>query len=174
MPQLPIPLDVLRTRLRIEVESDDTDLASLSIAAGELIERETGVLLRSQSIAEKIVAWKRTPLRKGPVTSVTSVTYTDTNGATQTLPTDEWFTLEDDELIVLDFDTSAVVKDNTQPTVNYVAGYTDVPHALQQCIVALVGAWYNNPEASNVAALAEVPLAYRHIIAHYSHRSPIR
>lgn len=174
MPQLPIPIDILRTRLRIEVESDDTDLAALCIAAGELIERETGVLLRSQTVVEKIASWRRTVLRKGPISAITSVSYTDTNGAPQTLPAAEWFTFEDDELIVLDFDTSAAIKENTQPTVTYVAGFTDVPHALQQCIVALVGAWYNNPEASNVAALAEVPLAYRHIIAHFSHRSPIR
>jgi phage conserved hypothetical protein, phiE125 gp8 family len=174
MPQLPIPIDILRTRLRIEVESDDTDLAALCIAAGELIERETGTALRSQTFVERIAGWKRTPLRRGPVTAVTQVTYTDTNGNSATLPVDEWFILQDDELIVLDFDTSAVFKENTQPVVTYTAGWTTVPHALQQCIVALVGAWYTNPEASSVAALTEVPLSYKHIIQHYSHRSPLR
>lgn len=174
MSQLPIPLDVLRTRLRIEVESDDTDLAALCIAAGELIEKETGTWLRSRNIQEYIDPWKRTVLRRAPVTAVISVSYTDTQGNPQTLPSDEWFLREDDELIVLDFDTAAVVQDNTQAAVTYTAGYQLVPHALQQCIVALVGAWYNNPEASSVASLAEVPLSYKHIIAAYSHRSPIR
>jgi uncharacterized phiE125 gp8 family phage protein len=174
MAQLPIPLDVLRTRLRIEVESDDTDLAALCIAAGDLIEKETGTRLRSQTFTENIVPWKRTMLRNSPVTAVTSVTYKDAANVTQTLPVDEWFIRQDEELIVLEFDTSVVVKENTQPIVTYTAGYALVPQALQQCIVALVGAWYNNPEASSVASLAEVPLSYKHIIAAYSHRSPIR
>jgi hypothetical protein len=108
------------------------------------------------------------------VTNVLSVGYTDTDGNPQTLTADEFFLHQDDELIVLDFDTTAAIKENTQPTVTYTAGYATVPHALQQCIVALVGAWYNNPEASSVAALTEVPLAYKHIVAHFSHRSPIR
>jgi uncharacterized phiE125 gp8 family phage protein len=174
MSQLPIPLDVLRTRLRIEVESDDTDLAALCIAAGDLIEKETGTLLRSRNFQDYIEPWKRTILKRSPVTAVLSVTYTDTQNNPQTLPPDEWFLRQEDELVVLDFDTAAVVKDNTQPVVTYTAGYALVPHALQQCIVALVGAWYNNPEASSVASLAEVPLSYKHIIAAYSHRSPIR
>lgn len=174
MSQLPIPIDILRTRLRIEVESDDTDLAALCVAAGELIERETGTILRSRNFQEYIAGWRRTVLRKQPVTNVISVGYTDTAGNPQTLAAGEWFLHQDDELLVLDFDTTAAIKENTQPVVTYTAGYTTVPHALQQCIVALVGAWYNNPEASSVAALTEVPLAYKHIVSHFSHRSPIR
>lgn len=174
MSQLPIPIDILRTRLRIEVESDDTDLAALCVAAGELIERETGTILRSRNFIEAIPGWRRTILRKQPVTSVISVSYTDPDNNPQTLAAGEWFFHQDDELAVLDFDTTAAMKENTQPTVTYTAGFVTVPHALQQCIVALVGAWYNNPEASSVAALTEVPLAYKHIIAHFSHRSPIR
>jgi uncharacterized phiE125 gp8 family phage protein len=174
MSQLPIPIDILRTRLRVEVESDDTDLAALCIAAGDLIEKETGTILRSRNFQEYVVPWKRTILRKSPVTAVISVTYTDAQNNPQTLPVDEWFLRQEDELIVLDFDTSVSVKENTQPVVTYTAGYALVPQALQQCIVALVGAWYNNPEASSVASLAEVPLSYKHIIAAYSHRSPIR
>jgi uncharacterized phiE125 gp8 family phage protein len=174
MSQLPIPIDILRTRLRVEVESDDTDLAALCIAAGDLIEKETGTLLRSRTVIEYIAGWRRTVLRKGPVTNVISVGYTDTAGNPQTLTASEFFLHQDDELLVLDFDTTAAIKENTQPTVTYTAGYATVPQALQQCIVALVGAWYNNPEASSVASLAEVPLSYKHIIAAYSHRSPIR
>lgn len=174
MPALPIPLDVLRTRLRIEVESDDVDLATLCIAAGEVIERETGVALTSSNRTAKIRKWARFIPDVQPCTAFVSVTYTDANGATQTLPTAEWWTDESEPVLALEFDTSAVMKANTLATVTYTAGYGTIPHALQQCIVALVGSWYNNPESSSVAALAEVPLSYRYIIQQYATRSPLR
>lgn len=174
MPALPVPIDLLRTRLRIEVEDDDALLASLAIAAGELIERETGLALSSATRTAKVRPWRRWCAPVQPMSSVTSVTYTDPAGASQTLPTAEWYLDETDELPVLLFDTQASVKDNTYATVTYVAGYTLIPHALQQCIVALVGAWYANPEAASIASLQQVPLAYQYIIAHFSTRSALR
>lgn len=174
MPALPIPLDILRTRLRIEVEDDDAILASLCIAAGELIEKETGLGLTSETRTAKVVPFRRWVAPVQPMASVTSVQYVDTAGNTQTLPTAEWYLDETDELKALEFDASTTVKENTALTVTYVAGYATIPHALQQCIVALVGAWYANPEAASVASLNDVPLAYRFIIQHFSARSSIR
>jgi uncharacterized phiE125 gp8 family phage protein len=174
MPALPVPIDLLRTRLRIEVEDDDALLASLAIAAGELIEKQTGLALASSTRTAKLKPWRRWCAPVQPMASVTSVTYVDPAGSTQTLPTAEWYVDETDELPVLLFDTTASTKENTYATVTYVAGYTVIPHALQQCIVALVGAWYANPEAASVASLQSVPLAYQFIIDHYSARSALR
>jgi uncharacterized phiE125 gp8 family phage protein len=174
MPRLPIPIDVLRTRLRIEVESDDTDLVALCVSAGEVIERETGIALGSASRTAKIKRFARFIPDVQPCTSFTSVSYVNSSGATVTLPTDEWWTDDSEPVIALEFDTDAVMKPNTLATVTYVSGYTEIPVALQQCIVALVGAWYNNPEAVSVAALADVPTSYRYIIEQYRTRSPMR
>lgn len=174
MPALPIPLDVLRTRLRVEVESDDVDLAALCVAAGELIERETGLALASGSRSQKIRRFTRFIPRVQPVTAFTSVTYVDSAGATQTLPASDWWVDESEPVWAVEFDTSAVPKENTLITVNFTAGYTVIPQPLQQCIVALVGSWYNNPEALQVAQLAEVPLAYKYIIQQYTTEVPFR
>lgn len=174
MSALPIPLDVLRTRLRIEVEDDDAILASLSIAAAELIEKETALALSSSTRTAKVVPFRRWVAPVQPMTSVTSVQYVDSSGTTQTLPTDQWYLDETDELPALMFDADVTPKENTSLTVTYVAGYTTVPHALQQCIVGLVGAWYANPEASSVASLQDVSLAYKYIVQHFSARSTIR
>jgi uncharacterized phiE125 gp8 family phage protein len=174
MPALPIPLDVLRTRLRIETESDDVDLSTLAIAAAEVIERETGIALSSATRTARIRRWARFIPDVQPCTSFTQVQYVDGNGVTQTLPAAEWWVDDSEPVIALEFDTDKQMKENTLATVTYVAGYTTIPHALQQCIVALVGSWYNNPESSSVAALAEVPLSYRYIIQQYATRSPMR
>ena len=174
MASLPIPLDVLRTRLRVEVESDDTDLATLCIAAGEIIARETGLALTRTTYTASIVAWRDYTPKIQPDAVGSTVTYQDDANVTQTLPASQWYVTMDDEMPVLHFDTTIVPKLNTQPLVYYTAGYAQIPHSLQQCIVALVGSWYNNPEASNVASLAEVPLSYRYILSQYSARSPLR
>lgn len=174
MPALPLPIDLLRTRLRIEVEDDDALLASLSIAAAELIEKETGLGLTSETRTAYIRPWRRWVAPVQPMASVASVTYTDAAGATQTLPTADWWLDRTDELPVLLFDTDATPKENTYATVTYVAGHTTIPHALQQCVIALVGAWYANPEAASIASLSEVPLAYKYIIQQFNTRSALR
>lgn len=174
MPALPIPLDVLRTRLRIEVESDDVDLAVLCVAAGEMIERETGLGLQSLTRTQYIREFGRFVPRVQPMSSVSQVRYTDGNGVRQTLPASDYWVDESEPLLALEFDTAVVPKKNTTIEITYVAGFTTIPQALQQCIVALVGSWYNNPEALQVAQLAEVPLAYKAIIAQYSVQVPFR
>lgn len=168
MPALPIPLDVLRTRLRVEVESDDVDLAALCIAAGEMIERETGLGLQSLTRTQSIARFERFIPRVQPMTSVSQVRYSDANDVRQTLPSTDYWIDDTEPMFALEFDTSIVPRENRTIEVTYVAGFTVIPQALQQCIVALVGSWYNNPEALQVAQLAEVPLAYKAIIAQYS------
>jgi uncharacterized phiE125 gp8 family phage protein len=168
MPALPIPLDVLRTRLKIEVEQDDVDLAVLCIAAGEMIERETGLGLQSLTRTEHRRKFERFIPRVQPMTSVSSVHYKNASNVRTLLPATDWYLDESEPLLAVEFDTSVVPLENTMVEVTYVAGFTVIPQALQQCIVALVGSWYNNPEALQVAQLAEVPLAYKAIIAQYS------
>jgi len=174
MPALPIPLDVLRTRLKIEVEQDDVDLAVLCIAAGEMIERETGLGLQSLTRTEHRRKFERFIPRVQPMTSVTSVHYKNAANVRTLLPTTDWYLDESEPLLAVEFDTSVVPLENTMVEVTYVAGFTVIPQALQQCIVALVGSWYNNPEALQVAQLAEVPMSYKAIIAQYSVQVPFR
>ena len=174
MPALPIPLDVLRTRLRIEVESDDVDLAVLCVAAGELIEKETGIALTRANRTEKIRRFSRFVPKVHPVSSFIAVDYINDSGATVPLPSSDWWVDESDSIPAVEFETSVVPKKNTMISVSYDAGYEVIPQPLQQCIVALVGSWYNNPEALQVAQLAEVPLAYKAIIAQYTTEASFR
>ena len=174
MPALPIPLDVLRTRLRVEVESDDVDLAVLCVAAGEMIERETGLGLQLKARTAYIRKFGRFIPPIQPLSSITQVLYFDSTGTGQTLPATDYWVDNTEPLHALEFDTSVVPKENTTIQIDYQAGFQTIPQALQQCIVALVGSWYNNPEALQVAQLAEVPLAYKAIIAQYSVQVPFR
>jgi hypothetical protein len=108
MPALPIPLDVLRTRLKIEVEQDDVDLAVLCIAAGEMIERETGLGLQSLTRIEHRKKFERFIPRVQPMTSVSSVHYRNAANVRTALPTTDWYLDESEPLLALEFDTSVV------------------------------------------------------------------
>lgn len=174
MASIPVPIDVLKTRLRIDVEADDVILTTLCIAAGEMIERELGIGLASATRTAKIADFRRFIPPVQPCTAVSSVTYTDASGATITMPAADWYTDQTQELLALEFLDAPAFKEGTFPTVTYTAGYTQVPHALQQAVVALVGAWYANPDATSPVALSEVPLALKYILSAYSARGPLR
>ena len=48
---------------------------------------------------------------------------------------------------------------------NYTAGYYYVPNEIVHAIIALVGAWYNNPEAFQPIGLSVVPMSVEYIIS---------
>lgn len=174
MARPPIPIDILKTRLRIDADEDDVILTTLCIAAGEMIERELGIGLSSTTRTAKLDRWRRFIPPVQPCSSVTSVTYYDTGNNLVTMSTDDWYVDQTDAALALEFLEAPAVREGTFPTVTYVAGYTTVPHALQQAIVALVGAWYANPDATAPVALSEVPLSLKYILSAYSTRGPLR
>lgn len=174
MPAAPIPIDILKTRLRIDADEDDVILTTLCIAAGEMIERELGIRLSSATRTAKLDRWRRFILPVQPATSVTSVTYYDSGNVLTTMPATDWYIDQTDQLLALDFLEKPSIYEGTFPTVTYVAGYANVPHALQQAIVALVGAWYANPDATAPVSLSDVPLSLKFIMSAYSARGPLR
>jgi uncharacterized phiE125 gp8 family phage protein len=170
----PIPIDILKTRLRIDFEADDVVLTTLCIAAGEMIERELGIALATSTRTAKLDRWRRFIPPVQPCTSVTSVTYYDSGNILTTMPASDWYVNQTDELLALEFKENPAIYEGTFPTVTYVAGYTQVPHALQQAIVALVGAWYANPDATAPVSISDVPLSLKYILNAYSTRGALR
>jgi hypothetical protein len=58
--------------------------------------------------------------------------------------------------------------------VTYACGHDALPDPLTHCVIALVGAWYNNPEAFQPIGLNVVPMSVGFIMDSYRVRSPIR
>ena len=172
MVELPISIDVLRLALKVEVADDDAELSRLAVAAGTHIERYTGLRLRSATRTQYLRAWERTILTEAPLVSITSIAYTDTTGNPQTLAATEYWIDKSQPMWALMFDSPDPFKETTQPLVTYVAGYTQVPGDLQHAIVALVGAWYANPEALTVASMQVLPKSFEYLLANYSTKGP--
>ncbi len=112
------------------------------------------------------------PLR--PVQSVTSVSYVDDNGATQTLSGSLYTTHLDRPVPCIDraYNQSwPSVRDVSDAiTVRFVAGYLPekVPDGIRQAILLLIGHWYANRETVNIGNItSELPFTTQALLDPY-------
>jgi uncharacterized phiE125 gp8 family phage protein len=111
-------------------------------------------------------------LPRPPLVSVTSVTYKDTAGATQTFSSADYKVLSDDEpgRIVLAYgkEWPDIYDEPGAVVVTYAAGYADaasVPEPIKQAIRFLVGHFYENREAVNVGSIVNaMPMAVESLL----------
>ena len=170
-----VPLSTIKSALRIDYDDDDLELVRLREAAISLLSRRTELLLYQQTATMYLADFSDTLLSSYPFTSLTSVVYKDGSNVTTTMPaTDYWVDLTDGPIPVLRFLDKPGIYEGTAITVTYSAGYSSVPNELTHAVIALTGAWYNNPEASQPISLAVVPFALEYIIEACSVRSGIR
>lgn len=86
----PVSLTELKLHLKVDVTTDDDLIAPIGVAAREYCEAFTQRALPRQTWDYKLDAFpcgSEFYLPKAPCISVTSITYVDTNGDSQTLPT---------------------------------------------------------------------------------------
>lgn len=176
----PISLIEAKAHCRVEIDDDDGLLAGYILAARQHLEMETRRSFLTQTWDLTIddewpvhrkagVNRSRIVIPRSPLQSVTSVTYVDLSGNTQTLATsqyrvakadtDEWF-LEP----AYDVVWPSVRRVSAAVTVRFIAGYGsnpgDMPEPIRQAMLLLVGHWYENREAVNVGNIVnEMPLA---------------
>jgi uncharacterized phiE125 gp8 family phage protein len=166
-PAAVLTLEQLRRHCKIDpydsVNDADDDLSAALAAAHAVCEHHTGTSIGSQTIE---LALDEFPvggiqLLRGPVTSITSVTYVDTNGATQTLTsgaysldeysTPQWL------LPAAGTDWPATYAAANAVKVRYVAGATALDGAVAQALRLLTGLYFDNRNAADKGALTEIP-----------------
>jgi uncharacterized phiE125 gp8 family phage protein len=180
--QEPVTLTEAKAQLRLDIADDDGLLAGYLLAAREYIEGQTKRDLVTKTWDYTIdYGWPVRGLRQyirlpvNPVQSVTSVSYVDEAGATQTLASDQY-------TVMSRMTYSAIVPayDVTWPTtrrvpdavtVRFVSGYENCPQDLKLAVMLLAGHFYENREAVSGKAMSEVPLAFDALISPYVDRS---
>lgn len=183
----PVTLAEAKAHLRVEIADDDALIADLVAAARQAAESHTRRALITQTWRLTLDRFPGKPLpwwdgvREGadvpepanaielprpPLQSVTSVTaYDDADAATVMAATD-YFVDSDHEpgRVVLRSGKTwpVVLRVAAGVEIEYVAGYgaaTDVPEAIRQGLLLLVGHFYENREAVAAAgAVSELPL----------------
>lgn len=176
----PVTLAEAKAHCRVAISDDDGLIAGYIIAARMHLETETRRAFMTQTYdATFDYEWPRVwdrckvdyrpqiTLPKAPLQSVTSVTYVDDAGASQTLATDQYRVSANgiEGLIEPAYNVSwpTVREQMGCVTVRFVCGYganpSDVPEPLRQAILLLVGHFYENREPVNVGNIV-TPLPF--------------
>lgn len=148
----PVTSDQVKAQCRIDDTASDTLITRLIGAARAAVESRCGIRLITQTLAIKCDQFGdlcRIPV--GPVQSVSSVQYVDSNGATQTLATSVYELRAEglDAAIVLKYGQSwPSIQLGSRVVVTVVVGYSTVPPELVQAVLLLIGGWFENREES--------------------------
>jgi uncharacterized phiE125 gp8 family phage protein len=169
-----IALSTVKAALRIDYTADDTELTRLIAAAVAWVENYCGFALSSATRTMYLREWKDTVYAVQPVTAQISIVYTDTSGSPQVLAIGTYAYWDNSGPVsVLRFlDEPPAMKDGTLATVVYTGGYATEPNEVVQAVISLVGAWYNNPEATAPVQLSQVPLGAQFMLEHLRLKGP--
>lgn len=168
-----VPLSTIKAALKIDYSDDDTELVRLRESAWSFIERSTQLVLSPTAQTLYLTKWEDILLPVHPFRSVTSVQYTY-DGNVLVLSASSWWIDRTDMMPVLKWIDKPQIDPNTAITVTYSAGFDQLPGELTHCIIALVGAWYSNPEALQPVAMQQVPMSVQWILDTMSVRSAMR
>lgn len=138
--------------VRVAGNHDDGVIQALIVAARHQVETDSRRSLLSQTWVEKFDQWPPNPieLSRLPLVSVTSITYLDTNGDSQTWSSSEYEVDAPRGVVWLGYLVSPPDIRATQNavTITYVAGYgsdpIDVPQAAKDAIYLKVGSLYES------------------------------
>ena len=170
-----IPLSTIKSALKIDYSDDDTTLILYREAAESLVSRETGLSLSPADRTMYLASFTDTAIPFLPFIQLKNVTYTNTADVVTVMPsTDWWMDMSDGPIPILRFLDAPSIKEGTNITATVFSGYQEIPNELVHCVIALVGGWYNNPEAFQPIGLNAVPMSVDYILASYRARSFLR
>jgi len=153
----PVSVSEAKAHLRVDGSDEDTLIGALVASATSHLDGYSGVLGRAiitqtwRQDFDDFSTRLRLPLF--PVASISSVTYRDANGTTQTVSAANYALLCDDRgyyvRFIDDYDPPIVYDDGPAVSVTYVAEAT-APPGLMHAIKLLVGAWFADREAGEI------------------------
>lgn len=180
-----LTLSEVKTHLRVDGSDEDTLISNLIDAATSYIDGYTGVLGRC--LITQTWDWKldsfpdsntlAMDMPLGDVQSITSIKYIDVDGVEQTWDSSE-YNLDLDtspERIYLTYDKYWPETQDIENAVavRFVAGYGDtaseVPAAIRQAALMLIGTMYCNRETARGMRMHEMPFAAKHLLAPFKH-----
>lgn len=180
----PLSLAEAKAHLRIDTADEDGLIAGYILAARQFVENETHLRLITQTLDYTIDdGWPsliargyyrtRIELPVKPVASVSSISYVDTSGNSQTLAADQYIVRTDGPVPYIEPAYGVTWPGvRCQPaaiTVRFVAGtaLSDVPNPLLQAMRLLVAHADANREAVSNGTFNEVPLGVEAYLSPY-------
>lgn len=183
----PVSLETARLHLRLDTEGsppshpDDALVTALITVAREAVENFTELTVAVNDFQMKLDYFPTAEINLGtwPVNSITSVTYVDANGATQTISSADYAldTFSKPAQINLAYGKTWPMVRN-QPnavTVTFEAGYTgdtspvsnEMPKALKQAMLLTITDLYENRGAIGSKQNYEIPIMAQYLMIPY-------
>jgi len=181
------PLSLAEAKMQcgvaIDVDYHDPLLRQIISAARQQVENDTGIVCYTGSHTWKFTDWPCDSYLeipgKRPVTSITSITYVDTDGNTQTWGSSNYVldTAGVKPFIRLAYATDwpSIRGDINGITVTLIAGYATVaavPQRIKQACLLLVNHWFANRDTVSVGTISpDISLTYDALVGGLSRRS---
>lgn len=170
-----LTLEEVKLHSRVTDSADDDAISRDITAARLFVQKETGRAIMSST-------WRRTMdwfpgcifLRYPPVSAITSITYYDTAGTSQTLSASDYTSdLRSEKARITP--AYGLTWPSTQSrigavTVNYTAGYASaalVPTPIKQAMLMLCDHWYNQRAAAATGNVKQVDFSVDALLAGY-------
>jgi uncharacterized phiE125 gp8 family phage protein len=145
----PVTSAEVKAQTRIDGTDSDTWITRAITAARILIEQFTGSKIITQTVVMKASDWcDLYDLPIAPIASVSSITYLDADGNSQTLSTDIY------EAVLVGLETQIRLKINQSwPAIRYcsdaitvtaIAGAASASEVVKQAILVTIAAWYDD------------------------------
>lgn len=170
----PISLSEAREHLRVETTDEDAYILGLIQSAREIAEQKTGRRLITQTwqLVRDNFAGRIQLL--ADTSAITSVSYQDTDNATQTLASSV-YELRTTALVPevgLKYSQSwpSILCHPGSVTIEFTVGYGDdtaVPQPIKQAMLLLIGDMYEHREETSQMKLETMPMASKYLLSQY-------
>lgn len=173
----PVDVESLRTHSRIDYQDEDDVLRGYLLAARRMLETDTerALLTQTWTLTMDCFPCDAIELRRCPVQSVTSISYLDTDGASQTLATSVYTvsTTCEPARITLKYGQvwPTTYMQEGAITITFVAGSTTaaaVDPMAGQAIRMLAGHWAQHRESVDGMSMKEIPQGYEALMQRLS------
>lgn len=177
--EAPVSLAEAKAHLNVDHDGDDTLITSLVGAGVAHLDGHAGLLARclvNQQWRQDYRDWHWFHRLPFPDVSSVTVSYRDISNQEQTVDAALYEIIEDARGALVSFrdvfTKPGLYDDMIAPvSITLTAGFgdaEDVPQALKQAILLLVGHWYENREAVNIGNITtELPMAVNALISPY-------
>lgn len=170
----PVSVADAKLHLRVTWGDEDSLIANLVKAGREMVESDAEISLLPQTLTwylDGFPEWE-IALRKPPVNSITSITYLDADGTSQTLAASEYrfdaYSRPARLTPAYNEDWPDTYQVTNAVTIVAAAGYasaSEVPQIAKQAILMLLSHWYRNRDAVSQSLTHDVKLSYDSLIS---------
>ena len=169
----PVTVTQAKAQCRVDGTDSDTEITALIAAARSYVESYCGRVLITRTITAKcdsFADFAQFPIV--PLASVTSVSYVDGAGATQTLSTDVYEVRTDGltaSLALKSGQSWPSIQSGSRITVTAVVGASAAPEAVMHAMLLLIADWYDQRGNTVLGTNqpTEMPHAVTALLANY-------